>query len=198
MEASVSCYSAVAIADMAATLTQSAAMVTRITTRKISVESSDRGAQAGELALVRKENERMKGLVKTLEDLKVSLESENKVLKENNEEKKRIIAKLVQDHENNEKVIENLRGLVEEEEKEVSELRNQVKGLELAAKRKDEILAKVADETKNVENVFMEIVVRSEEIYQSYKKALATFEAEPLPLPPPAEGPDGVLRLCTW
>jgi len=150
MEASVSCYSAAAIADMAATLTQSAAMVTRITTRKISVESSYRGAQAGELALVRKENERMKGLVKTLEDLKVSLESENKVLKENNEEKKRIIAKLVQDHENKEKVIENLRGLVEEEEKEVSELRNQVKGLELAAKRKDEILAKVADETKNV------------------------------------------------
>ena len=150
MEASVSCYSAAAIADMAATLTQSAAMVTCITARKISVESSDRGAQAGELALVRKENERMKGLVKTLEDLKVSLESENKVLKENNEEKKRIIAKLVQDHENNEKVIENLRGLVEEEEKEVSELRNQVKGLELAAKRKDEILAKVADETKNV------------------------------------------------
>ena len=40
--------------------------------------------------------------------------------------------------------------MVEEEEKEVSELRNQVKGLELAAKRKDEILAKVADETKNV------------------------------------------------
>ena len=150
MEASVVGFSPAAIADMAATLTQSAAMVTRIAAQKTSIVSSDRAIQGGELASLRKENERMKGLVKTLEDLKVSLESENKVLKENNEEKKRIIAKLVQDHENNEKVIENLRGLVEEEEKEVSELRNQVKGLELAAKRKDEILAKVADETKNV------------------------------------------------
>jgi len=104
----------------------------------------------------------------------------------------------VKDHEDNEKVIENLQGLVEEEKKEVSELRNQVKGLELAAKTKDEILAKVDDETTKVQTVFKEIVTKSEEIYQSYKKALATFGGDPLPLPPPAEGPKGVLRMFSW
>ena len=73
-----------------------------------------------------------------------------------------------------------------------------MKGLELEAKKRDEVLAKVADVTKNLENVFKEIVSKSEEIYQSYKRALATFGAELLPLPPPAEGPEGVLRLFAW
>ena len=43
-----------------------------------------------------------------------------------------------------------------------------------------------------------EIVARIEEIYQAYKKALATFGGEPLPLPPPAEAPEGVLGLYSW
>ena len=43
-----------------------------------------------------------------------------------------------------------------------------------------------------------EIVARIEEIYQAYKKALATFGGEPLLLPPPTEGPEGVLRLYSW
>ena len=43
----------------------------------------------------------MRGLIKSLEDLKASLENENKVLKDNNEKKKIIIDKLVQDHEDN-------------------------------------------------------------------------------------------------
>jgi len=42
------------------------------------------------------------------------------------------------------------------------------------------------------------MVVKSEEVYQAYKKALATFGAKPLPLPPQAEGPKGVLRLFSW
>ena len=95
-------------------------------------------------------------------------------------------------------MIENLRTLVEEEEKEVSEPKNQVKGLELDAKKKDEILSKVAIETQKLDTGFKEIVSKSEEIFQSYKRALATFGAEPLPLPPPAEGPEGVLRLFAW
>ena len=43
-----------------------------------------------------------------------------------------------------------------------------------------------------------EIVARIEEIYQAYKKALAAFGGEPLPLPPTAKGPEGVLRLYSW
>ena len=38
------------------------------------------------------------------------------------------------------------------------------------------------------------MVVESEEIYQADKKALATFGAEPLPLPPQAEVPEGVCK----
>ena len=41
-------------------------------------------------------------------------------------------------------------------------------------------------------------MARIEEIYQAYKKALATFGGEPLLLPPPTEGPEGVLRLYSW
>ena len=81
--------------------------------------------------------------------------------------------------------------LVEEEVKQLFELRKQ-------AKLKDEMLAKAAEEVEKVGTVCKEIVARSEEIYQAYKKALATFGGEPLPLPPSAEGPEGVLRLYAW
>ena len=79
MEASVARFSPAAIADMAATLTQSAAMVTRIAARKISIESSDRAIQGGELGRIKRENEDMTGLIKSLEGLKIALEKENKV-----------------------------------------------------------------------------------------------------------------------
>ena len=41
-------------------------------------------------------------------------------------------------------------------------------------------------------------LLKSKKFYQSYKKELATFGAEPLPLPPQAEGPEGVLWLFEW
>ena len=56
---------------------QSAAMVTRIAVRKVSIESSDRAIKGGELGWIKKENEKMTNLVKSLEDLKVALEKEN-------------------------------------------------------------------------------------------------------------------------
>jgi len=34
--------------------------------------------------------------------------------------------------------------------------------------------------------------------FYEYKKALATFGAEPLPLPEPVEGPKGVVRILGW
>ena len=82
--------------------------------------------------------------------------------------------------------MENLRELVEKGEQEASELKKQ-------AKIKDEMLAKAAEEVKKVETVCKDMVAKSEEIYQAYKKALATFGAEPLPLPPQAEGLGGVV-----
>ena len=57
MEASISRYSPAAVADMAATLSQSAAMVTCIAAQKVSIEGSNWCVQDGELALVKKENE---------------------------------------------------------------------------------------------------------------------------------------------
>ena len=44
---------------------------------------------------MKRENERMKGLVKSLDDLRISLQDENKLLKERDKEKKEIIAKMV-------------------------------------------------------------------------------------------------------
>jgi len=79
MEASVARFSPAAIADMAATLTQSAVMVTHIAARKISIESSDRAIHGGELGRIKRENEDMTGLIKSLEGLKIALEKENKV-----------------------------------------------------------------------------------------------------------------------
>ncbi|KAG2556231.1 hypothetical protein PVAP13_8NG091402 [Panicum virgatum] len=163
-------------------------MVTRIALRKTSIVSSDRAIQGGELARLKKVNERMTSLVKTLEDLKISLQKENQVLKEGYAEKSKVVEKLVKSHEDHEKVIENLRKLVEEDEKQVSELRKQIKV-------KDEVLAKAAEEVEKVELVCSEMVAKSEAIFQAYKKALAAFGGEPLPLPPAAKGPEGVLRL---
>ena len=80
---------------MAITLNQSAAMVTRIASQKLSIEGSSQSAQAGEFAILKKENERMKGLVKSLDDLRISLQDENKMLKEKDKEKEEMIAKMV-------------------------------------------------------------------------------------------------------
>ena len=70
-------------------------MVTRIASQKLSIEGSSWSAQAGEFAILKKENERMKGLVKFLDDLRISLQDENKMLKERDKEKEEIIAKMV-------------------------------------------------------------------------------------------------------
>ena len=45
---------------MVVTLNQSAAMVTRIASQKLSIEGSSRSAQAGEFTILKKENETMK------------------------------------------------------------------------------------------------------------------------------------------
>ena len=77
MGASVASFSPTAIADMAATLSQSAAMVTHIAVRKTSIVISDRVIQrGGGLAHLREENERMMALVKSLQYLRVSLQKE--------------------------------------------------------------------------------------------------------------------------
>jgi laccase len=95
-------------------------------------------------------------------------------------------------------VIENLRNVVEDDEKKIFELWGRVNNLEIVVKRKYESMTKVLEETKKLGIIFKGIVAKSEEIYQSYKKALAMFGAEPLPLPPHTKGVEGVLRLFEW
>ena len=56
METSVADFSPATITDMAATLTQSVAMVTRIAARKTSIHSFDWANRGGELARLKKEN----------------------------------------------------------------------------------------------------------------------------------------------
>ena len=136
-------------------------MVTRIASRKLSQESSTRSAHAGELSSLKKENEKMKRLVETFESLKIALEDENSMLKQRDKEKEEIIAKMIKKHEDTERVIENLRTLVEDDEKQVSDLKNRVKGLEIEAKRKDESIAKVLEETKKLGVIFKKMVAKS-------------------------------------
>ena len=119
------------------------------------------------------------------------MKKENEALKEGYAEKSRVVEKLVKSHVDDEKVIENLLKLVEEEGEQVTELKKQITV-------KDEVLAKAAEEVEKVGIVCSEIVAKSEEIFQAYKKALATFGGKPLPLPLVAEGPEGVLRLYSW
>ena len=184
MEASIAGFSPAVIADMAATLTQSAAMVTRIAARKTSIQSFDWANRRGEIARLKKENEKMTALVQNLEDLKISLQKKNQVLKEGYFEKSKIVEKIVKSHENDEKVIENLRKLVEKDEERVTELKKEIK-------TKDEMLAKAAEEDEKVGIVCQEMVTKSKQIFQAYKKALAAFGGEPLPLPPTARVPKG-------
>ena len=49
-------------------------------------------------------------------------------------------------------------------------------------------LEKVHAKVGELEQVFAEVASRAEGVYQEYKKPLAALEAEPLPLPEPAEG----------
>ena len=65
---------------MVVSLSQSAVVLTRIAAGKISAEDSRQGAKSGELALLKQENERIKGLVLSLENLKVFLENEKNVI----------------------------------------------------------------------------------------------------------------------
>ena len=60
------------------------------------------------------------------------------------------------------------------------------------------MLAKAAEEEEKVGIVCSEMGAKSEDICQAYNKALAAFGGEPLPFPPTAEGPEGVLRLYSW
>ena len=66
----------------------------------------------------------------------------------------------------------------------MSELKKEVK-------MKDEMLAKAAEEVEKVGIVCQEMVAKSEEIFQAYKKALAAYGGEPLPLPPTTRVPKG-------
>jgi len=68
--------------------------VPTIAARKTSTESSSRAIQGGELERAKKEVERMTALVKSLEELKVSLEKEYKLLKQRDLEKENIITKM--------------------------------------------------------------------------------------------------------
>ena len=67
-----------------------------------------------------------------------------------------------------------------------------------ALKGRITLLEKVHTKVGELEQVFAEVALRAEGLYQEYKKALATLGAEPLPLPEPAEGSQVIFQLLDW
>jgi len=98
----------------------------------------------------------------------------------------------------NEKVLESLRDTVEKDANRMASLKERVNFLEEEAKKKDDASVDLGAKLTKVEQVFADIAGWADAVYIEYKKALAVLGFEPLPLPEPAEGGEGVLRLMNW
>ena len=98
----------------------------------------------------------------------------------------------------NEKVLESLRDTMEKDANRMASLKERVNFLEEEAKKKDDASVDLGAKLTKVEQVFADIAGWADAVYIEYKKALGVLGFEPLPLPEPAEGGEGVLRLMNW
>jgi hypothetical protein len=80
----------------------------------------------------------------------------------------------------------------------VASLRERITSLEGNLKEREDALAKLGAEFEKADNIHKEIINHADIVYTEYKKALALFGAEPLPLPEFAEGGEGVSHLLGW
>jgi len=146
-----------------------------------------------EISALKKENE-------ALEDLRGSLKSENELLKGKVSEHEETIAKMQEKMNLDEGVLENLRSVVEKDAAKVVNLQTEVRQLKADVERKNgkisELEKEVEEDRAMWESASQDILNKSAAIREEYRKALASFGAEPSPFPEDAEG--GSSGLLDW
>jgi peptidoglycan hydrolase CwlO-like protein len=88
--------------------------------------------------------------------------------------------------------LENLRAVVEKDAVTINDLKAENKQLKVEGAKKGNLIERLLKEAKDNHNLMNEaigeIIEKSNRIYLEYKKALATFGAEPARLPQDLEG----------
>ena len=131
----------------------------------------------------------------TSENLRFTLKSENELLNGKVLEQEEIISKMQERISLDEGVLENLRGVVERDAAKVTHLQTEVRQLKADVEKKND---KISDLEKEVEedralweSASQDILSKSTAIREEYRRALASFGAEPSPFP--AGGASGLL-----
>jgi len=137
---------------------------------------------------------------KALENLRGSLTSENGLLKGRVSEQEETISKMQEKMSLDESVLENLRGVVERDAAKVVNLQTEVRQLKADVERKNvkisELEKEVEEDRVMWESASQDILNKSAAIREEYRKALASFGAEPSPFPEDSEG--GASGLLDW
>jgi len=135
-----------------------------------------------------------------LEHLPSLAQEENKLLKEKVASYEVLIEKMKASIEHDEQVLDNLCKAVENGANKISSLEQKVKFLDAEGKKKYELITKLCSQAeankKFIDENVGSITKRSITIYDEYCSTLATFGAEPLPLPRDPEG--GITGLLDW
>jgi len=136
----------------------------------------------------------------TSKNLRFTLKSENEVLNGKVLEQEEIISKMQERISLDEGVLENLRGVVERDAAKVTHLQTEVRQLKADVEKKND---KISDLEKEVEenralweSASQDILSKSTAIREEYRRALASFGAEPSPFPEDSEG--GASGLLDW
>ena len=147
--------------------------------------STERARLMEEIRILKSERE-------TSENLRFTLKSENEVLNGKVLEQEEIISKMQERISLDEGVLENLRGVVERDAAKVTHLQTEVRQLKADVEKKND---KISDLEKEVEEdralwelASQDILSKSTAIREEYRRALASFGAEPSPFPEDSEG----------
>ena len=157
-------------------------------------------ARSTEKARLMEEISALKREKEALENLRGSLKFENELLKGKVSEQEETIAKMQEKMNLDEGVLENLRSVVEKDAAKVVNLQTEVRQLKADVERKNskisELEKEVEEDRAMWESASQDILNKSTAILEEYRKALASFGAEPSPFPEDAE--DGASGLLDW
>jgi len=155
--------------------------------------SAEKARLLERISTLEKENE-------ALENLRGSLTSENELLKGRVSEQEETISKMQEKISLDEGVLENLRSVVEKDAAKVVNLQTEVRQLKADVERKNvkisELEKEVEEDRVMWESASQDILNKSTAIREEYRKALASFGAEPSPFPEDSEG--GASGLLNW
>ena len=155
--------------------------------------STERARLMEEISVLKSEKE-------ALENLRGSLKTENELLKVKVSEQGETISKMQEKISLDEGVLENLRGVVEKDAAKVTHLQTEVRQLKADVERKNDKISELEKEVEEDramwESASQDILGKSTAIHEEYRKALASFGAEPSPFPEDSEG--GASGLLDW